>query len=271
MKKSKLKKIEDFFYKRILRPFIYLSRLGRKAMFGYADSGITFDHIYRNKAKGYTKFGKVVDRALLNLPASKATRSRKERIKTLLRDEIQRNQALGKKTRIVDLASGPARYLVELLSEDIAKDVESVCLDSDFHSIKYGKGIAGNRSILYKRSNVLRIGPKHRKFALKKNWCPNVVVSSGLVEYLDDETACSFFKRVRVLLDEGGLYILITQKSNPSKKLIEKLGVTKGGKKWELYYRDPKVVGEWLEKAGFKNINWDVDGWNMYVFFNGRK
>ena len=72
-------KIEDFFYKRLVKPIIFTSRLGRKSMFGYADSGINFDHIYLNEAKGYTRIGRLVDRVLLSLPVAKATRYRKEK------------------------------------------------------------------------------------------------------------------------------------------------------------------------------------------------
>ncbi|MCF7869885.1 MAG: class I SAM-dependent methyltransferase family protein [Candidatus Omnitrophica bacterium] len=130
---------EDFFYTRIIKPIFFTSRLGRKTMFGYADSGLNFDHIYRNEAKGYTRFGKLVDRVLLSLPACRATRHRKERVIDILRKEIDKNISKDRKTRIVDLASGPARYLVELITEDIEKSVEALCLDINPHSLSYGK------------------------------------------------------------------------------------------------------------------------------------
>lgn len=263
-------KIEDFFYKRVVKPIIFSSRLGRKSMFGYADSGINFDHIYTNEAKGYTKFGKIIDRVLLNLPAAKATRYRKEKIIKILREEIDKNTSLNKKTRIVDIASGPARYLVELITDDIKDSVEALCLDVDVHSLDYGKNIAGGRPILYKKSNVLKIGAHHKRLSEKRNWQPNVVVSSGLYEYLDDESVISSLKIIKNYLGKDGLLLFITQRDSPNRKLIEKVGITKSGKEWKLFYREPKLIEAWLKETGYKDISVEIDPWRMYVYYQGR-
>jgi len=228
-------KAEDFLYKRVVKNMLFSSRLGRKSIMGYADSGINFDHIYRNQTKGYTRFGRLVDRVLLNLPAAKATRHRKDRIISLLRNEVYKNISQEKQTKIVDLASGPSRYIVELLSEDLKKDVEVLCLDADRHVLDYGKRLAKDRPILYKKSNVLRIGKHYKSFIEKKGWRPNIVVVSGFYEYLDDETVKTSLRMIKDSLDVGGLLLFVTQRNNPNRKLIEKVGITKAGKSWVLF------------------------------------
>jgi len=244
--------------------------LGRKTMFGYADSGLNFDHIYRNEAKGYTKFGKIVDRILLNLPACKATRHRKEKVIDILRKEIDKNISQGKKARIVDLASGPARYLVELITEDLEKNVEALCLDINPHSLSYGKKIAGRRPILYKRSNVLRLGSHHRRLSEKKQWRPNIVVASGLYEYTNDDLSQATLEMVKDSLEQNGFLLLITQQGSPNKKLIEKIGVTQSGEKWILFYRKPEIITKWLDNLGYRDIEVETDPWKMYVFYKAR-
>ncbi len=265
-----LGKIEDFFYKRIVKPLIFSSRLGRKSMFGYADSGINFDHIYSNEAKGYTKLGRIIDRILLNLPAAKATRYRKDKVISILKDEINKNIAKNKKTRIVDLASGPARYLVELITDDMKDRIEVLCLDIDKHSLDHGRKMAGNRPMLYRKSNILRIGSHHKRLSEKRGWSPNVVISSGLYEYLDDESVVSSLKTIKDYLEPGGLLLFITQRDSPNRKLIEKVGITKSGKEWKLFYRDPKLIEKWLVDLGYSDINTEIDPWGMYVFYKGR-
>lgn len=264
-------KLEDFIYKKIIRNIVFISRIGRRSMFGYADTGLNFDYIYRNQAKGYTRLGKTVDKILLNLPAAKATRFRKDKIVGILREEVNKNKNQGVKTRIVDIASGPARYIVELITEDIENYVEALCLDIDRLSLIYGKKIAGKKPILYKKSNVLRISPHHKRFSQKKNWRPNVIVASGFYEYLDDKTAISSLKTIKDFLETNGLLLLITQRDNPNRKLIEKLGVTKSGKRWILFYREPPVIEKWLRDIGYRHIEIEVDPWRMYVFYKGRK
>jgi SAM-dependent methyltransferase len=264
-------KIDNFFYNRILRPIFFTSRLGRKTMFGYADSGISFDHIYRNEAKGYTRIGKIVDRMLLDLPACKATRHRKETLIKILKKEIESNIFRNKKTRIADLASGPARYLVELITPETEKHVEVLCLDIDSRSLNYGKNMAGSRPMLYKKSNVLRLGSHHKHFAEKRKWQPNVIVVSGFYEYISNDLALHTLKAIKNLLEPGGLLLLVTQRDSPNRKLIEKLGITKSGREWVLFYREPDLIIKWMVDIGYKDIDVKVDPWQMYVFFQGRK
>ncbi len=271
MKTSLRDKIDNFFYNGIVRPIIFTSRLGRKTMFGYANSGINFDHIYGNKAKGYTRFGKIIDKILLRLPACKATQNRKEKIITILNKEIQKNISLNKKTRIVDIASGPARYLVDLIAQDMTNNIEALCFDIDMHSLDYGKKIAGDKPILYKKSDVLKIGGHHKFFSKKKDWKPNVIIASGFFEYINDETSVAILKNILDFLEKDGFLLLITQKDSPNRKLIEHVGITNDKKKWVLFYRDQKIVEGWLTKLGYQNVVSEIDPWNMYVFYEGRK
>lgn len=239
-------------------------------MFGYADSGLNFDHIYRNKAKGYTKFGLIVDKILLNLPAAKATRYRKARIVGKLREEIERNITQGKKTKIVDLASGPSRYLVEAITDQNKDHVEGLCLDIERRNLEFGKKIAINKPLLFKKANVLNLS-HFKQLSKKVAWIPNLVLCSGLYEYLEDAEVKKSLNEIISSLDTHGLLLFITQMNNPNKKLIEKLGKTKKEKSWVLFYRKPAVLKEWMDRAGFSEINIEIDPWKMYVFCSGRK
>ena len=264
--------LEKIFYERIVKPLLYTSRLGRKSMFGYADSGLNFDHIYKNEAKGYTKFGKFIDKILLNLPASKATRYRKEKIVKILQQELEKNRAVNKKTKIVDLASGPARYLIELMNNsENRKWAEALCLDADRASLQYGKILSAGKPMLYKKVNVLKLGRRYKEFSEKKAWRPNIILVSGLYEYLDDSIVKKSIKDIHNYLDTDGLLFFITQANNPNKKLIENVGITKSGRKWVLFYRKPEILRTWVKEAGYKEMIIELDPWKMYEFCRCRK
>lgn len=262
--------LRNMFYYKIVKPILFTSRLGRKSMFGYADSGLNFDHIYRNVAKGYTGFGRVVDKILLNLPSAKATRYRKQKIIDMLRREIKNNISLGRKTRIVDLASGPSRYLIEAITEENRDYVEALCLDIDRRNLEFGKKLAGERPVLFKRANVLRLG-HYKKLSEKIAWVPNFILCSGLYEYLEDKDVIKSLQDVFASLDKNGLFLFVTQMDSPNKRLIEILGKTRSGKPWVLFYREPDKLKEWMIKAGFKDVYIEIDPWKMYVFYSGRK
>lgn len=264
-------KIERIFYDKILRGLIFTSRLGRKSMMGYADSGINFDYIYRNAPSGYSRIGKMVDRILLNLPAAKATRNRKNKIIEILKDEIENNKRLSKKTKIVDLASGPARYLIELISDYNKDHVEILCLDLDRRALALGKKQSQNKPILYKKANVLRFNPHYKRISEKHSWKPNLVLISGLYEYQEDKIVIESLKYIHENLEDNGLLFLITQIGNPNRKLIEKLGITRSGKSWVLFYRDPPTLNHFIEESGFGEISIEIDKWKMYAFCTARK
>lgn len=262
--------VEDFFYKKIIKNIIALSKLGRASISGKADSGLNFDHMYRRKPKGITSFGKFVDSILLNLPSVKATRNRKDIIIGMLENEIANNIIENKKTRIVDIASGPARYLTEMINHYNQDKIEVLCLDRDRRSLNFGKILSTNKPMRYAKANVFKLGHL-KKLSDRIAWKPNIVISSGLFEYLDDDDVKKILDDVYKNIENGGLFIFATQRDNPSKKLMEKVCKMQSGNAWKLIYRDPLDLRRWIIEAGFKNPIVSIDKWNMYEFCMGRK
>jgi len=264
------KKWENLLYYKILKPVIFLSKLGRTSIRGHADSGLNFDHMYKNKPKGVSSVGKFVDKILLNLPSVKATRNRKEVIVKVLANEIENNLILNRKTRIVDIASGPARYINELLDLVDQNKIEVLCLDKDKRALNYGKILAGDKPIRYAKADAMKLD---LLIQLSKNihWVPNIVLVSGLFEYKKDADVISIMKEVYETIEKDGLAIFISQTNNPTKKLMKKLGKTSENKRWMLRYRKPEVLRHWMLDIGFRGVIISVDRWDMYEFCTGRK
>jgi SAM-dependent methyltransferase len=265
-----MKGLKSFLYKVILKPILMLSKLGRTSIKGSADSGLNFDHMYRNKPKGITSFGRLTDRILLNLPSVRATRHRKDVIIKLLRNEIENNIILNKKTRIVDIASGPARYISELLDEVDQDKIEVLCIDKDKRSLNYGKILAGEKPVRFTKADIMKMEPL-KKLAKKVSWIPNIIIASGLLEYQEDETVKRIISESFDNIQRDGLSVFISQVSNPSRELIEELGKTSTGEKWILNYRGPELFRKWMLDSGFRSVLIEVDEWGMYEFCMGRK
>ena len=263
-------KLEHFWYRTILKNIISLSKLGRTSISGEADSGLNFDYMYRNDPGGVTAFGRFVDKLLLNLPSVKATRNRKEIIIKIIQNEIANNLVLNNKTRILDIASGPARYLVELINNSNQDNIDVLCIDKDRKSLNFGKVLAGRKPIRYAKADVL--DTRHlKRLSRMISWKPNIVLISGLFEYKNDAFVKKISKEVYDNLDYDGLFIFISQVDNSSKKLMQEVCLTSEGKSWELIYRKPDVFRRWLLEFGFKNVIVSVDKWGMYEFCTCRK
>jgi len=265
-----MEKIKNFYYNNIIRNIIFPSRIARRSMFGYANSGMNFDYIYRNIATGYTRLGKLIDRLLLNLPSARATRDRKEKIVKIIKKEIRNNISINKKTKIVDLGSGPARYLIEAITREDKDYVEALCLDIDPKSIQRGRQLARDCSIVYKLGNVFRLGP-YKRLSRKVEWRPNVVIASGLYLYYDDNFFKMSIKEIFEELEENGLFVFDNLVDNPNKQLLSRLGITKSGKHWSFYYRTPDMVKEYLSESGFRHLEILPDKWNMYILYKAKK
>ncbi len=276
LKESRIyKRLEDFFYKKILKALLLTSQLGRQSVLGRADTGLNFEHMYDNKAEGITAFGTLVDRILLDMPSVKATRNRKDNIAKILRNEIRNNILRKRKTRVLDIGSGTSRYLGELKNEYSGEHIEAMCLDYDKDTVTLARRLAGGKSrvkshVRYARADAMKL--QHlRDLARRIKWIPNVVVASGFIYYLEDAPVKELLKEVRQGLEDQGMLIMSNVQKSLSRKLMEKVCTTQYGGSWAVHYRDPEKLRAWLFEAGFRDVVIGSDPWGMYNICTARK
>jgi SAM-dependent methyltransferase len=263
-----MSRIEDLFYQKLLRPILYKSTLGKTSIEGLADTGFNFDYMYRNEPSGDGAIGKLIDKVLLSLPAVQATRNRKETIKQILKAEITQNINRNKKTNILDIACGTARYLVELAAE-MKHGFHALCLDCDERSMAEGKKLleANNAAglIEYKKADIFN---KDELGSLHFN--PGFIIASGLYVYHDDASAKKSIEMLAGLLPIGGKILVDNQIKNPSRKLMEKVCKTTRGESWALVYRTEEQMSNLLSPY-FQNLTFTTDKWGMYNIGVGTK
>src|SRR5213083_1827846 len=81
------------------------------------DSGLSLDYVYENKPRGMTPLGRFIDRNYLNSPGWRGIRERKKNLEAQLRRVIESVHAEGLPVRIVDIAAGAGRYVMEMMHE----------------------------------------------------------------------------------------------------------------------------------------------------------
>src|SRR5262245_58137040 len=79
------------------------------------DSGVMLDYIYRNQAQGVTPLGRLIDRIYLNAIGWRGIRHRRTLLEQALRTLIMQTHAAGRPVRLLDIASGPGRYVLEAI------------------------------------------------------------------------------------------------------------------------------------------------------------
>jgi len=273
MIKRILAHLDDFFYRRILRNLLKLSKLGYGSIVTGAESGTNFEHIYNNSPSGKLLIGRYLDKVLLNLPSVQATRGRKDDIKKILWNEIHNNKLVNRKTQILDLASGGARYLRELSAEHGAGYVESICVDKDRACVKLGEELASKESLAnvrFFRGNIFHL-ERLKNMASRIGWKPNVVIVSGLFIYFNNAAVEKMLVEIYKYLQVDGLLIFSSYENLSSRKLMRKVASTSGGEEWTLYYRKPEYWRVLLHKLLYREIFILRDKWRMNNICTARK
>jgi len=273
MLKRLIARLDDFLYRVILKNLLQLSKLGHGCIVEGAESGVNFEHMYNNVPEGKLVIGKIIDKILLGLKACQATRIRKDEIKSILWNQVQNNMRQNRKTKVLDLASGGARYLRELKEEHNAGRMESICIDKDPQCVRLGRELSEKEGVLnirFFRGDLFKLDFL-RKFGSKKKWRPDVIIASGLLIYFNDETSEKILREIHKALTDDGVVIFQSYENLDTKKLMRKTLATSKGESWTLYYRKPDFWRSLLSGIGFRDIFITRDQWHMNNVCSGRK
>ncbi|MBI4311542.1 MAG: class I SAM-dependent methyltransferase family protein [Chloroflexi bacterium] len=219
------------------------------------DSGEMLDYVYENEARGRFLLGKAIDRAYLNAVGWRAIRARKALLKEVLHRETAQRRAEGKPSVILDVASGPGRYLQELCLETRAqgnplKDMAIICRDMDSQGLSLGRHRADGYGLVNMRyeagdacdpPSLTTVNPR-----------PDIVVVSGLYELFTDPAPIRrSLQGIHAIMNPGGTLVFTTQVRHPQLELIANVLVNREGKPWVMLCRDAATVEGWAQAAGF--------------------
>ncbi|MET4922864.1 class I SAM-dependent methyltransferase family protein [Streptomyces sp. PSRA5] len=222
------------------------------------DSGSMLDYVYVNKAGGFPVVGHVIDRVYLNAVGWRAIRARRELLKDVLRIEITRRGgangadggADGGGVRVLDVASGPGRYLQDLLAEYAPGTLHVECRDLDRAGLAQGGRQAAERGltgISYVHGDALEPTPSSH--------APDIIVVSGLYELLlDDAVIAASVARLRGMLAPGGVLVFTTQTHHPQLEFIANVLPNRDGVLWEMKCRPVELAERWAGQAGFAEV-----------------
>src|SRR3989338_1097832 len=245
--------VENIYYRKVLKQLMKISKLGYGLVVTGAEAGANFEHIYNNRPEGSYLIGRLIDHKLLNLRSAEATRIRKDTIRKLIWNEIESNKLLGRNTKVLDMASGSARYLRELVDEHQRGDVESVCVDKDISSVRLGRSLCEREGLVNMRfvlADIFHLGHL-QEFGAQLDWHANVVVASGLFMYFNDSQIEAMLREIYAYLPPHGLVIFTSVERLEIKKLMRKALSVASGKEWVLYQRKPETLRVLLHRIGF--------------------
>lgn len=255
---------------------LLLSTIGRLSegiqtgfRYGFS-SGEMLDYVYENRARGRLLFGRLIDRFYLDTPGWRGIRERRQNLVRTLTAIVLARRALGRPTRILDLAAGPGRYLLDVAAALGTEGLEIECRDLDERALEVGRALAAQRgltNVTYRKGNAL---DPAELVAIRPR--PDVVVVSGLYEILLDDTAIrASLAGIAALLPPDGMLVLTGQPRHPQLELIRNLLHHRDGSPWVMRLRSVETLERWCRAAGFTDLHTTADTLGIFTITVGRK
>nr|MDJ0814469.1 bifunctional alpha/beta hydrolase/class I SAM-dependent methyltransferase [Woeseiaceae bacterium] len=222
------------------------------------NSGDSLDYVYENTARGVTPVGRMIDRTYLNAAGWQAMRERQHILETKLREAIQHLLDRGEPVRVMDVATGRGRYVLDILKEFEGRDVSAVLRDRSEYSLEQGRKLAADMGL----SNVSYVAGDafDTQSLLAVNPAPNIAIVSGLFElFPDNSRILATLEGLSGLVGPGGYLIYTNQPWHPQLEEIARTCVDWDGKPWIMRRRTQAEMDELAAMAGFCKIDMGID------------
>ncbi|MND40082.1 Phospholipase YtpA [compost metagenome] len=230
------------------------------------DSGSTLDYIYENDARGLGPGGRLIDRQFLDAIGWRGIRQRKVHLEELIGRAFARLKAEDKPVRVVDIAAGHGRYILDAVAASDVKP-DSIRLQ-DYSPINVEKGTS-----LIAERGLSDIASFHRADAFDTAGLasiepkPTLAVVSGLYELFPDNGAIEASLRgLSQALEPGSLLLYTGQPWHPQLEMIARaLTSHRGGEAWIMRRRTQQEMDQLVAAAGFRKIEQRIDKWGIFT------
>lgn len=248
-------------------------RIGGKLSNGIAlghrtgfDSGSTLDYVYRNTPQGKGVLGRLIDRNYLGAIGWRGIRQRKRHLEELLRAAMAR---LGEKNvpiRVIDIAAGHGRYVLEALDGARTKPASILLRDYGDINVEAGAKLIAEKGLVdvatfvkgdaFDRDDLAAVQPK-----------PTMGIVSGLYELFPDNAMVRrSLAGLAAAIEPGGYLLYTGQPWHPQLELIARaLTSHREGQAWIMRRRTQGEMDQLVEAAGFRKIEQRIDEWGIFT------
>jgi len=230
------------------------------------DSGSTLDYVYRNQPEGAGPLGRNVDKTYLNSIGWRGIRQRKIHVEELLREAMERLAAQHRDVRLMDIAAGHGRYVLDAVLSSPVKPASILLRDYSDINVRDGraliaeKGLAGVAQFVqadaFDRDSLAGVVPR-----------PTLAVVSGLYELFPDNAMVRrSLAGVGDAVEEGGYLVYTGQPWHPQLEMIARaLTSHRQGEAWVMRRRTQAEMDQLVEEAGFRKIAQRIDEWGIFT------
>ncbi len=228
------------------------------------DSGLSLDYVYKNEPNGGMGVGRLIDKSYLNSIGWRGIRQRKANLENALRRVIKKVHAENRPVRILDIAAGAGRYVIETLHamSDIPvrarlrdykqENVDAVRALADEFALN---NVSAERGDAFDRGALAVLEPK-----------ATIGIVSGLYELFSaNEMVLNSLRGLSDALEPRGYLIYTNQPWHPQVEFIAGVLRNREGRPWIMRRRTTAEMDQLVRAAGFEKIEMEVDQWGMFT------
>jgi alpha-beta hydrolase superfamily lysophospholipase len=244
-------------------------RLSRGIALGHAtgfDSGSTLDYVYRNTPEGAPLVGRAIDRAYLDSIGWRGIRERKRHVEELLLEAMQRVASQGRAVRLLDIAAGHGRYVLDAVQASPVPVASALLRDYSGLNLRDGRALIAARGLgaiarfvqadAFDRESLAAIRPR-----------ATVAVVSGLYELFPENAAVQrSLDGLAAAVEAGGYLVYTGQPWHPQLEMIARaLTSHRQGSAWVMRRRTQAEMDQLVAAAGFRKVAQRVDEWGIFT------
>lgn len=234
--------------------------LGWKSGF---DSGVTLDYVYENEARGTTPLGRMIDRNYLDSIGWRGIRQRRVHLQGLLAQAIRQTHAAGRPVRLVDIACGGGRYVLETMHAEKSARPSALLRDYKPENLEVARGHARRLGIdsaefqqadAFDRAALAALTPR-----------PTIGVVSGLYELFPENAPIrASLAGLAGAIEAGGLLLYTNQPWHPQVEFIARVLRNREGQPWIMRRRTQAEMDDLVAEAGFEKLEQLIDEWGIF-------
>ena len=229
------------------------------------DSGSTLDYVYRNQPTGKGALGRMIDQNYLDSIGWRGIRQRKLHAEELLRLAMSKLREANRAVRIVDIAAGHGRYILESLEGQEQRPDSILLRDYSDINVRDGNALIEHKGLgdiarfvkgdAFDRDDLAALDPK-----------PTLAVVSGLYELFgSNQMVGDSLAGLAAAVEEGGYLVYTGQPWHPQLELIARaLTSHRDGQAWVMRRRSQAEMDQLVEAAGFRKVAQRIDQWGIF-------
>jgi hypothetical protein len=222
--------------------------------------------VYRNAPSGLGPLGRLIDKVFLQSIGWRGIRQRKIHLEELLRATMERMAQRGMPVRILDIAAGHGRYVLDALDTSPIKPDAVLWRDYSDINVEAGRALIRANGLgaiaqfmkgdAFDQHSLAAIEPK-----------PTLGIVSGLYELFPDNGMVSrSLAGLGAAIPPCGYLIYTGQPWHPQLELIARVLTShRQGQAWIMRRRIQAEMDQLVAAAGFRKIEQRIDEWGIFT------